>query len=821
MRLRTFIFALLAPTLAVAHAATAQAHLPPRPITGGEIHGRLVDSLSGSPIASGSVSLRRAGDSTFIGGSSPDAGGVFRVAGLAPGSYTLRVRAIGYGQLLRSGIVLAADHRVVDLGALTLKPLVAKLSAQNVTAEREDVVLAPDRTSYSTKNMIGASGGTAVDVLRNIPLVEVDGSNRVSLRGSENVVVQINGRSSPLKGEQLGAFLAQLPAGTVKSVEVSTNPSAKNDPEGTAGIINIVLKQDAELGLSGGLSASLSSTGRLWNSSGNVGMQSGPLTLFLSASGYSDHRQTSGDVSRTNLAVPSPAFVETDMRGTEHPANGGGTLRSEYRFTTRNALSFDGFFYGGQYGGENTSRYADLDSRRSVIGVFDQHTMQTSSPSFQDYSAAFRSQGKPAEMQYSSEIEYSSNAYTNDIDLSGTVTQQDASMPAATPAESDHIVGRYPTWNIKSDYTQPLGTHSKLEAGFKGMRRRSSNDFTAAYLDTATGAFMPNTARASAFDYREDIGAGYLLLSQQVARLQAQAGLRLESANTRLDLPTTTQRFTNQYASAFPSAILSYNLTPMRQAKISYSRRISRPGPHQLSPIEYRQDSRNVFRGNPGLRPEYTDAIELGLQDGHAWGSIQLNPYLRRTAHAVRNIQFVDSTGVSVGTYDNVASTIAIGSDLSANVRRGPLMFGGGGSAYRYSSDASNLAGDLSTTATVWSLRANGTWKFSARLDARLSANYRAPYATEGGSQLASVFMNAGVRYKAWGEQGFVSLGAMDPLGLQRYGYRTANGTVIEQSERYFGTRTLYLTVSRNFGQAVKLRPKQPDADGPPMPGTP
>ena len=821
MRLRSFILAALAPALTGASAAQAQPHVASQTITNGEIRGRVVDSLSGVPIASGSVSLRRAGDSSFADASSPDANGAFRLAGLAPGSYTIRIRAIGYGQLLRSGIVLAMDHRVVDLGALTLKPLVTKLGAQNVTAEREEVVLAPDRTSYSTKNMIGTSGGTAVDVLRNIPLVEVDGSNKVSLRGNENVVVQINGRSSPLKGEQLGAFLAQLPAGTVKTVEVSTNPSAKNDPEGTAGIINIVLKQDAELGLSGGLSASLSSTGRLWNSSGNVGMQSGPLTLFLSASGYSDHRQTSGDISRTNLAVPSPAFVETDMRGTEHPANGGGTVRSEYRFTTRNALSFDGFLYGGQYGGENTSRYADLDSRRSVIGVFDQRTTQTSRPSFQDYSLAFRSQGKPTEMQYASEIEYSSNSYTNDIDLSGTVTQEDASMPAPTPAESDHIVGRYPTWNIKADYTQPFGTHSKLEAGFKGMRRRSSNDFTAAYLDTATDLFVPNAARSSAFDYREDIGAGYVLLSQQVAKLQTQAGLRLESANTRLELPTISQRFTNRYASAFPSAILSYNLTAMRQAKISYSRRISRPGPHQLSPIEYRQDARNVFRGNPGLRAEYTDAIELGLQDGHAWGSIQLNPYLRHTAHAVRNIQFVDSTGVSVGTYDNVASTLAIGSDLNVNLRHGPLMLGGGGSAYRYSSDASNLAGDLSTKATVWSLRANGTWKFSARLDARLSANYRAPYATEGGSQLASAFMNAGVRYKVWGEQGFMSLGALDPLGLQRYGYRTANGTVIEQSERYFGTRTLYLTVSRNFGQAVKLRPKQSDADGPPLPGTP
>jgi outer membrane receptor protein involved in Fe transport len=251
----------------------------------------------------------------------------------------------------------------------------------------------------------------------------------------------------------------------------------------------------------------------------------------------------------------------------------------------------------------------------------------------------------------------------------------------------------------------------------------------------------------------------------------------------------------------------------MRQAKVSYSRRISRPNPYQLSPIEYRENTRSVFHGNPTLQPEYTDAVELGLQEARSWGSIQLNPYLRKTAHAVRYIQTVDTSGVTVSTFDNVASTTTVGTDLNVTFRRGPLTLFGGGSAYRYSSDASNLAGNLSARGIAWSARANATWKFSALTDAQMFANYRAPFATEGGSQMAFVFMNVAVRHKLWGDQGNLSLRVADPFNLMKFGYRTATGQVIESSERRFGQRGVFLTISRNFGQQLKLRPRQQDPE--------
>src|SRR5687768_10166652 len=254
---------------------------PPRAPSGvGEIRGRLVETGTGRAVAGGSVTVRRSTDTSFAGGALPRSDGSFRVDGLTPGQYTVRIRALGFAPLMRGDVTITARSPFVDLGALALSPVATQLEGQVVTAERAEVTLAPDRNSYSTKNMAVASGGTAIDVLRNIPSVEVDGTNTVSLRGNANVVVQINGRSTPLRGEQLGHLLTQLPANTVARVEVSTNPSGKNDPEATAGIINISLNQEATLGLSGGLTAGTGTTGMV-NLSGNIGRQAGPLTLFL------------------------------------------------------------------------------------------------------------------------------------------------------------------------------------------------------------------------------------------------------------------------------------------------------------------------------------------------------------------------------------------------------------------------------------------------------------------------------------------------------------------------------------------------------------
>jgi outer membrane receptor protein involved in Fe transport len=789
----------------------------------GAIRGRVIDAAT-QPVPRGSVAVRRGGDTALVGGAAVRADGSFQIEGLPAGRYTVRIRALGWGPLERSGVVLSAERPVADLGALTLSPLVAQLSGQTVTAERAEVQLAPDRNSYAVKNTATASGGTAIDVLRTIPSVEVDGTNNVSLRGNTNVVVQINGRSSPLKGEQLGNFLAQLPSSGVARVEVATNPSAKNDPEGTAGIINIVLNQEADLGLSGGFTAGTGTTG-LANVSGNVGKQTGPWTVFSSYSVYRDARTLRGRSERTNLANPVPAFVESSSNGALDILSQSATVRSEYKVTQHDALSADVVVSGGRYPRDNAVSYAELDPARALLGLFDQYSDQHQRNLSQDYAVAYRRTGGPQASVFSTELRFTRNAYGSDNLLSGAVPQADPSAGTiALVPERDVTSSGVPSWVLQSDFTHPFANHTKLEAGIKGTRRTTTNDFTASYLDSTTGAFTPSAARASAFDYREQVGAAYAVLSRTIGRIDAQAGLRAEQAATRLlvgaALPDPVP---NRYASLFPSAILSFHPNETRQLKLSYSRRITRPDPFQLSPITYREDARNSYHGNPFLRPEYTDAYELGLQEARGWGSVQLNPYVRRTAHAVRFIRAVDSTGVTVGTFDNVASTLVVGSDLNLTYRYGRLSLFGGGGAFHYTSDANNLPGDLSTRAFSWSARTNATWRLTPTLDGQLFANYRAPTATEGGSQTAFVMTNFALRQKLWGDKGSLTLRVSDPFSLTKFGFRTADGRVIELTERRFGMRGVFLTVSRNFGEQLKLRPRQQEGEPQtgPQPGVP
>jgi outer membrane receptor protein involved in Fe transport len=811
---------LIASALLVLKSASADAQAVPAPGAGpGQIEGRLSESATGASVATGSITIRRQRDTTFAGGALPKPDGTFRVDGLAPGRYILRFRAIGYAPLTLNELVVTAENPVLNVGTLKLTVVATKLADQQVTAERDQQQLSPDRNTYDVKNMTTAAGGTAIDVLRNIPLVEVDGSNRVSLRSNSNVVIQINGRSTPLKGDQLAIFLAQLPASLVKTVEVATNPSAKDDPEGTAGILNIVLKQEVELGLSGGVNAGTASTGQV-SLSGTIGKQQGKFTAFISGNLYRDNRRTSGTVSRTNLAVPVPAFVETDMSGKQHPLSSGGTLRTEYRFNETDALTFDSYLFGGNFAGSNASYYTNLNGARAVTGAFNQFSENDFQYLSRSYDLAFRRQGKPNTPQLTVELEHGNNDTSGDTERFGELVKADEATPLAILTERDETDGRFPYTNVKLDYSHPVTPGAKLETGFKSIWRTTGNDLTASRLNESTGDFEVNPDRASGFDYNENIVGAYALYSQRVSKLQLQAGMRLENANTHFTLSSTSQRFDKEYWSKYPSAILSYNFSDLRQAKVSYSRRVSRPGPWQLSPVERREDSRNVFRGNPDLGAEYTNSFDLSLQDGRKWGSVQLSPYLRMTDHAVRDIQFIDSTGALVRTFANVANNMSIGADLNVNYRRGPLQMFGALSASRYKSDASNLAGNPSAQDILWSTRLNGTWKFSPLFDVQASASYRAARKTEGGAELANGNVNWSARYRVWGDQGNISLRFADPFKLQRWGYRTTTGTVIEQGRRYNGSRAVFVTVTRNFGKALKLRPRsepEPQPSGPPI----
>lgn len=772
---------------------------PPAP---GEIRGKVV-SESGTPIANGSVAVRRGTDTTFVSGALLRADGSFVVDGLRPGRYSLRVRSLGYAPLVKADVAITPQAFVVNVGAMTLKRAVTTLEEQTVTAERDAVQLAPERNTYDVKKMATVSGGTAVDALRNVPSVEVDMNNNVSLRGNANVVVQINGRTSPLRGDQLGTFLAQMPANIVSRIEVAASPSAKEDPEGTAGIINIVLTEQVQGSRTAGISLGTNTNG-MANVSANAGTQTNKWTLFGSGGVMRNSVPMAGFSERANGSPAFAAFSNSTLDGRIKPLSGNLVARTEYKVTPKWALSFDAMASRGQMERDNSSYFTDLNSPVDTVGRFNNYSAMSGENTSQDYTLGYRRTVPPAANQFSIETRYTEfNLHRGNLNTDEVVSG--ATAPAISTV-LDSLNARLPLWTLQSDFSHPFKSKKgKLDVGMKSTVRTLNARSMAATFDDATDTYTPIASRLTGVNYREEIQAAYGMLARSLGKVQAQAGLRAEYSSTNLDVVTRTEPLLQDYLSLFPNGALTYAPTQTRQLRASYSRRITRPQAPMLDPGEFRENSKMIFRGNPDLRPEYTDAIELQLQDTRKWGTLQINPYLRYSDDAMRQIRTIDASGVTTATFANVATVRTLGADVNANIRRGKLNLITGGGVLDYRSEG----GVLSTEAFGWNARANATWTFNKTLDAQVVANYNAPREVEGGRQLSMLMTNFALRRKLWKDAGNLTLRLSDPFNTMRFRMRTSTGQVSELMQRQFGSRAFIVTFSRNFGTQLKLRPQQ------------
>src|SRR5260370_23397526 len=358
--------------LATQSAAAAQV----APTTSGAIRGRAVNAANKTAVAMATVYVTDSGAAAPSIHASRDGDGSFRVSSLRPGRYRVRIVAIGYKPRELSPIEIGPSSLSIDVGAVTLTPAPIELESVVIQGQKHDVELGPDRTIYVVRDMPTTRGGTALDVLRNVPAVDVDIDNVVSLRGNSGVIVQLNGRPSPLKPAQLGNFLAQLPAAMVDKVEVIPNPSARENPEGVAGIINIVLKQRAEEGRSGGLTLGGGTTGHA-DVGGNVGYERGPLSLYGSYGFLRDNRPRRDTIFRENDYQSPLTYLEEAGVRTQVPRAHTLTGSAGYQLGEHDELSAD-MDYSTRSEAETYSLlYRDLDSARAVTGLSDRLTRGT------------------------------------------------------------------------------------------------------------------------------------------------------------------------------------------------------------------------------------------------------------------------------------------------------------------------------------------------------------------------------------------------------------------------------------------------------------
>ena len=827
----------------------------------GRISGAVVDAETAEPVASATVGIWRSEDSTLVTGAVTQNDGRFAVEGLRDGRYYASISFVGFATQTVSDIVIADGERQVDVGTIRLAPDTQMLDDVEVTAERNPVQFQIDRTVYSTADSPVAIGGTATNVLETIPSIDVDVDGNISLRGSGNVAVLINGRPAPVSTEYIATYLRQLPAGSIDRVEIIPNPSARYEPDGMAGIINIVLKEEAELGLGGTAIAGGDSQGG-YNASGTFTYGRGPLNLAFTYGFRQEEGFGGGSSFRINrYADPLTYFDQVgdeDESETSHLVN----LSGDYQISPRTSINAS-----GQAGFRNETEkeftdFFELDAFRDPLYNYQRLMTEGSEgwntdvrlglthnfsgvgtrqggsggsgvgsgggrrggfggPGGRGGGGGGSSSGGGSGADHSLSVEARFDASGNDG--AEVFTERIAVSDDLRERQNAFTDRNNESASVQADYARPLGGF-RLEAGYKGDLESLYSDL---YSESAEGSgpLEPDEGLINTFDFDQLIHAVYAQLARQWGLVGVQVGVRAETANTTFTLQNTDEAFDNDYASLFPSAFLTYKLSDATTFRASYSRRINRPRTFFLNPFPSYDDPLNIRMGNPALNPEYIDAFELGFVQFTPWGSITLTPYYRHTTDVIRFYQQLRDDGVSVRTFGNFANSSSSGVEMISSMDAQALLDGLRGyvslEGFRMVTDGSNVDAAFQNNAFGWGGRLNASYSLGdifgvGELDLQATVRYRAPMDTEQGRMGSFSWTDVALRQALFADRASLTLRARDVLGTAGFSSVIDQPNLYNQFSREFGAQAIGLTFTYSFGeeQQQARRPEQRPEDG-------
>ena len=796
----------LLPLLLVLAAAPALAQ-------NGTLTARVVDAESSLPLPTATVALYPAGgaDSTFAGGAAADIDGNVRVTGLAAGTYDVVVSFVGYDDARRAGVEVGPGG--ADLGVLGLVPAAEALREVRVTGERPRVQTRIDRTVYDTADDPVAEGGNAVDVLATLPSVDVDIDGNVSLRGAGSVAVFIDGRPAPVSGDFVASYLASLPAGSIERVEVIPNPSAAFEPDGVGGIINIVLKDDADLGLGGTVTAGADTQGG-YDATTALTYGSGPWSLAATYGYRNDARAGGGTSFRINRYEADPTTLDQseveDRTRTSHLVN----LSADYALSRATTVTSQ--VQVGTRGGDEVETNTTL--RRSALGdpllEYERIAEELDDGLSFDARLGLRrtfGEGHTLVVEGRGEVSDEGEVQRYRETLLGGAGTLDAPQRVDEDETEREL-------SLQADYSRPVAG-LRLDLGYKGDWESESNALLSESLG-AGGAYVPDADVNNRFDFDQTVHALYAQVAAERGPFGAQAGLRFESARTTFSLLTTAEAFDNDYASLFPSAFLSFAPSEATTFKASYSRRINRPRTYALNPFPSFDDPLNVRQGNPSLSPEYVDAFEVGVTHVTGWGSLSLTPYARRTTDIIRRLSTVRDDGVTVRTFDNLDTSDSYGAELVTSFEGlGGLSGYLSLEAFRLQTEGTTADADLSNDAFGWGGRVNASYGLGDRvglggLDLQATARYSAPLDTEQGRVGARTFIDLALRQKLLDDRASLTLQLRDPLGLAGFSYTLDQADLFQRFERDWGAQQVGLTFSYQFGRQESRRERGGERGG-------
>jgi outer membrane receptor protein involved in Fe transport len=734
----------------------------------GKITGKIIDSETKEPMEYANVSVFRKQDSKLVTGSITNVSGAFVIADLPYGAYYVEASFIGFDKTTVNDIKLIPTATTADVGTISLAASREQISTVDVVAERSRVEYKIDKKVINVTNDINASGGTAVTVLENTPSVEVDIDGNVSLRGSSSFTVLIDGRPSVLTGSDA---LKQIPSSAIQNIEIITNPSVKYDPDGMAGIINIVMKKNVLAGINGIMNVNLG-TGDKYGTDLTLNYKTKKYNVFFGGN-WNDNTDW-GKMRSTRETYSNDTTTYLLTSGTRNMSRGGTQIRGGLDYylsdkTTVTVSSEVGNYNFDSYGTGNLHNY-------NLPSSFDTYSLQKNNTGRNGnfVSANVNFQTKFNELG-THKLEGSFNYRNRDGKTDETVDENLSDAQYQTMGEYisrviTHENSNSNDYRAKLDYTLPFKNGAKYEAGLQTRIEDEQEDLDFKSFNVTTQQFENNPMFTSNMDFKEQIHSAYSTYTGSLVGIQYVAGLRgeynkREITHYKENVPNTYKLDQFDY---FPSLHLSYELADHSQLMTSYSKRINRPDGRDLDPFPSYMNKYTIRTGNPALKPEYTDSYELSYMKKFGGSFLSFETFYRTTNNLITRLTNVVDD-ISYMTVGNMNRDYSLGGEIMGNINVTKwLLINTSFSLYDYKLKGDVLGESVDKESTNYSGRLNATVKFSTESRFQLSGFYRGPSVSAQGTQKGSVFTNLSYRQDFMKKKLTATVSVRDLLGTMR-----------------------------------------------------
>ncbi len=766
----------------------------PRPDPIGIVKGKVLDQQTNEALPYTNVILYNQSDSSMVTGTIAGEDGTFTINKVPLGRYYVEVKFIGYDKKVINDVRILPQKSSLDLGVIKINPSSQQLKEVQVSAEKPPVEYQIDKKVVNISDNMSSMGNSLALALENTPSINVDIDGNVSLRGSTNFQVLIDGKPSPLSGSDA---LQQIPASAVQSVEIITNPSAKYDPDGLGGIINIITKKKSLEGFSGAVNASIG-THNKYREDATVTFKSDKFTIYAGGDYINEDRTgTEKRVSTTYLPDTTQYIVNNgtgDWIRHGYSVKGGIT----YSPNKNNSFSLESRIGNHGFDRKDFGKYHEYSMPADSDLYYLDNSNGGHSENYTEFTATYDRSFNSPKHKLTTYVQFRHSPGSSNDNQDEIFTDKNFNpinidpYRIRTPQSGNEV-----HWRLQSDYTRPVGDKGKLEAGYQMRIDRENSDYNFLEFNNTENEWVENPIFKDAMNFRRDIHGLYTTFSDEISTFGYELGLRGEYTyrnvqNLKADQPAVVDRL-----DFFPTVHLSEKIGKQDQIMASYSKRINRPHGWDLDPFPRYIDPNTTRIGNPKLLPEYVDSYELSYQKGIGNSYITLEGYYRMTRNGITRIMQVQDNGHRLFTNENLNKERAMGGEAMFDVQFTPWFhFNANADVYKY-----QLEGNASDTTVVAksnnsNFRLNADFKITPTTKFQIQGFYRGPTVTVQGKREKFWVTNASIRQDFFHNKLSATLQIRDILGTGKFRFVSQGTGFMDQFNFARESQVLRLTLS-------------------------